>query len=140
VTNVDFYVLQSAESLARPQFACRLTDKALKLGHQIYLHVVDEAAARELDTLLWSFRAQSFIPHALQGESKQEPVIIGWSEDPGEPHDLMINLDLRVPAFVGRFARVAEIVFQNDTAIRDPLLESWKHYKHYGYPIKRNNL
>ena len=139
MTRVDFYILQTHDPAARALFACRLADKVLRLGHRIYLHTSDEAAARELDTLLWAFRPQSFIPHAILKESAREPVAIGWGDDTGEHHDLMINLDLCVPAFVGRFERVAEIVVQ-DPAIRDPLRESWKRYKHYGYPVKRNNL
>ncbi len=139
MTNIDFYVLQSHDPAERARFACRLADKVVRLGHRIYLHTGDEAAARELDTLLWAFRPQSFVPHALLGESDREPVVIGWGEDPGEHRHLMINLDLRVPTFVGRFERVAEIVVQ-DPAIREPLRESWKHYKHYGYPITDNNL
>ena len=139
MTNVDFYILQTHDPSDRARFACRLTDKVLRLGRRIYLHTSDEAAARELDTLLWAFRPQSFVPHAIRTESAGEPVTIGWGEDPGAQQDLMINLDLRVPAFVGRFERIAEIVVQ-DPAIRDPLRESWKHYQHYGYPVTGNNL
>ena len=139
MTNVDFYILQTHDLSDRTQFACRLADKALKLGHRIYLHASDETAGRELDTLLWTFRPQSFVPHAILGESTREPVTIGWGVDPGEHEDLMINLDLCVPDFVGRFKRVAEIVVQ-DPAVRDPLRESWKRYKHYGYPVTENKL
>ena len=139
MTNIDFYDLQTHDAAERAHFACRLADKVVRLGHHVYLHTGDEAAARELDTLLWAFRPQSFVPHAILGESDREPVTIGWGEDPGEHRHLMINLDLRVPAFVGRFERVAEIVVL-DPAVRDPLRESWKHYKHYGYPVKRNEL
>lgn len=92
-----------------------------------------------MSELLWSFRASSFVPHGLLGSSEAERVAIGWGGDPGEHHDVMINLDLSVPDFVGRFERVAEIVVQ-DPAIRDPLRDSWKRYKHYGYPITKRDL
>ena len=51
----------------------------------------------------------------------------------------MINLDLEVPDFIGRFERVLEIVVQAP-AIRDPLRESWKRYKHFGYELNRHEL
>ena len=139
MTEVDFYVLDDEQAQARNQFACRLTDKVFRRGHQVYLHTADEAAAQALDELLWSFRPQSFLPHGLVGGELAERIAIGWGEDPGEHHDVMINLALSVPGFVGRFQRVAEIVVQHPS-IRDSLRESWKHYKHYGYPVKRNNL
>lgn len=139
MTEVDFYLLQAQQASDRITFACRLTDKAFRRGHQIYVHTQDRAAAEALNQQLWSFRPGSFLPHGLLGEDNSDCIAIGWGEDPGAQHDLMINLDLSVPAFVGRFTRVAEVVVQ-EPAIRDPLRESWKHYKHYGYPIKQHNL
>ncbi|MEP5766632.1 MAG: DNA polymerase III subunit chi [Halieaceae bacterium] len=139
MTEVDFYVLDTEQPEQRNLFACRLTDKVFRRGHQVYLHTDSEQSARDLDQLLWGFRPQSFVPHGLLGTEHSERVAIGWGEDPGEHHDVMINLDLSVPAFVGRFQRVAEIVVQHPQ-VRDPLRESWKRYKHYGYPVKRNNL
>ena len=139
MTEVDFYVLPTELPQERSLFACRLTDKVFKLGHRVYIHTGDKSAAAALSDLLWSFRASSFVPHGLLGTAESEKVAIGWGADPGEHHDVMINLGLSVPDFVGRFERVAEIVVQ-DPAIRDPLRESWKRYKHFGYPIKNNNL
>jgi DNA polymerase-3 subunit chi len=139
MTEVDFYVLQAHQSSDRTDFACRLVDKAFRRGQQIYLHTQDESAAKALSQQLWSFRPNSFLPHGLLGEDDSTRITIGWGEDPGEQHDLMINLDLSVPAFVGRFQRVVEVVVQ-EPAIRDPLRESWKHYKHYGYPVNKHNL
>lgn len=139
MTEVDFYVLETEETTARSLFACRLADKVFRLGHQVYLHAADEPGARELDSLLWSFRPQSFVPHGLVGSTDCDQVAIGWGENTSEHHDVMINLDLQVPDFVGRFQRVAEIVIQHPS-VRDPLRDSWKRYKHFGYPVKRNNL
>jgi DNA polymerase-3 subunit chi len=139
MTEVDFYLLQKQQASDRTDFACRLADKAFRRGHQIYLHTQDRAAADSLNQLLWSFRPGSFLPHGLLGEDNSDSIAIGWGEDPGAQHDLMINLDLSVPAFIGRFKRVVEVVVQ-EPAIRDPLRESWKHYKHYGYPITQHNL
>jgi len=139
MTEVDFYILQAEEPRERAVFACRLAEKVFRLGHSVYLHTTDESGAREVDALLWSFKPQSFLPHGIVGEDHSDRIGIGWTDNPGEFHDVMINLDLAVPNFVGRFQRVAEIVVQ-DPSVRDPLRESWKRYKHYGYRIKRNDL
>ncbi len=139
MTRVDFYVLPQEDPGERQRFACRLAEKAFREGHRIYLHTSDESAARAMDELLWGFRRQSFLPHGLLGSEDAEHLAIGWGADPGEHHDVMINLDLAVPDFVGRFERVLEIVVQ-DPAIREPLRDSWKRYKHFGYPIEKRDL
>ena len=139
MTRVDFYVLPQEDPGERQRFACRLAEKAFREGHRVYLHTADKPAADELDTLLWGFRKQSFLPHGLLGSDDAEHLGIGWGEDPGEHHDLMINLALAVPDFVGRFERVLEIVVQ-DPSVREPLRESWKRYKHFGYPLKQHEL
>jgi DNA polymerase-3 subunit chi len=139
MTRVDFYVLPQEDPGQRSLFACRLAEKAVSQGHGVYLHAADETAAGELDRLLWSYRPQAFMPHTLLGADEAERVTIGWGQDPGEPGDVMINLALVVPEFVGRFERVLEIVVQHPH-VREPLRESWKRYKHYGYPVHKNDL
>ena len=47
MTKVDFYILPSADPSARLDFACKLTDKAWRMGHRIYLHCSD-AAQRDI--------------------------------------------------------------------------------------------
>jgi DNA polymerase-3 subunit chi len=139
VTEVDFYVLKENQPEQRPLFACRLADRAFREGHRVYLHTADESSGRDLDSLLWEFRPQSFLPHGLVGAEDAERVAIGWGNDPGAHDDIMINLDLKVPDFVGRFHRVLEIVVQHPT-IQESLRASWRHYKHFGYPVKSNDL
>jgi DNA polymerase-3 subunit chi len=123
---VDFYVLASADPAQRDLFACRLTEKAFRLGHRVHLHVADEQAARALDDLLWDFSPTGFVPHALAGDATDVAVRIGWQEA-GATGDLLINLDLTVPAFFDRFARVAEIVVQEERIHR----ASRAHFRHY---------
>lgn len=139
MTEVDFYVLDESDGRQRDVFACRLADKAFRQGHQVYLHTASESRARELDELLWSFRPSSFVPHGLLGSGEDERVAIGWQQDPGHHCDVLINLDLTVPDFIGRFHRVAEVVVQSPE-VRDALRSSWKFYKDRGYPLKKNDL
>jgi DNA polymerase-3 subunit chi len=51
----------------------------------------------------------------------------------------MINLNLTVPDFVGRFSRVMEVVVQAP-AVRDPLRASYKFYQDRGYPLNNNRM
>ncbi len=139
MTRVGFYVVQGADPGQRLQVAARLADKAFANGHRVFINAVDEAQARQLDSLLWSFRPASFLPHALLGEEDSEPVVIGWGQDPLHHDDLLVNLRLGVAPFFSRFRRVAEVVTQ-DPASLEALREAWRFYRERGYRLEKHDL
>ena len=139
MTSIDFYLLSSDQLATRLQYACRLAHKAWQKGHRVYLHCQDEAAAEQLDQLLWSFREEAFLPHALLGEQTDEPVICGSGDDPGAQQDLLINLSDNTPGFFSRFARLAEIVVEQDP-VRVPARERFRFYRERGYPLQTHQI
>jgi DNA polymerase-3 subunit chi len=139
VTRVDFYVLPVSEPHGRLSFACRLAEKAWLGGHKVYLHGEDDAAARSLDELLWSFRDTSFVPHSLQPGASATPVLIGSGDDPGDHHDVLINLGAAIPEFFSRFERVAEIVLNDPESLRASRAR-WSFYKDRGYPLEHHDM
>lgn len=138
MTRVGFYVVQAAAQ-ARLEVAARLVEKAFAQGHRIFINAVDEPQARELDSLLWSFRPASFLPHDVAGGEHAQAIAIGWGQEPGDHNDLLINLQLAIPDFFSRFARVAEIVTQ-DPASLAALRKSWSFYKARGYQLEKHDL
>ena len=139
MTLVGFYVVQSAAPGERLSVAARLADKAFQRGHRIFINAADEAQARALDELLWSFRPASFLPHGLLGDEHSDTVAIGWGQEPQNHNDLLINLQLAIPSFFSRFARVAEVVTQEPDSL-SALRESWKFYKERGYQLEKHDL
>lgn len=139
MTKVDFYILPSADPSARLDFACKLTDKAWRLGHRVYLHCSDAQQREDLDARLWRFKGETFVPHGVIEEDQDAPVALGVGDDPGQHQDLLVNLDLRIPEFFKRFARVAEIVVE-DPAIRLAARESFRFYREQGYPLQDHRL
>jgi DNA polymerase-3 subunit chi len=139
VTRVGFYVVQAAGAGDRLTVAARLADKAFQQGHRIYINAADRDEATSLDRLLWDFRPASFLPHGLVGEDGAERIAIGWGQEP-EPHDdLLINLQLRPPAFFARFHRVAEVVTQDEQSLA-ALRASWRFYRERGYQLEKHDL
>ena len=70
------------------QVACALAAKAFGQGYRVHLRAPDAAAAAALDALLWTFRADSFVPHQLlptaagesaaaEGATDMPPVTLG---------------------------------------------------------------
>lgn len=150
MTKVDFYILADNTIEQRQLFACRLAEKAFKLGHQIYIHSDNQTQADTLNQLLWSWRASSFIPHQLEqlttdndgmGKGGQRLQIGYRSADASasQHHDLMINLSSSVPEFFSRFKRVSEIVVQHD-AITTATRANFRFYRDRGYPLKSHDL
>jgi DNA polymerase-3 subunit chi len=139
MTRVGFYVVQAAEPGQRLSVAVRLADKAFQRGHRIFINAADEAQARALDELMWSFRPSSFLPHGLHGQEHADTVAIGWGQEPHKHSDLLINLQLEIPSFFSRFARVAEVVTQDPDSL-DALRASWTFYKERGYQLEKHDL
>lgn len=139
MTRVGFYVVQAQAPDERLRVAARLADKAFQRGHRVFINAADEAQARELDELLWSFRPGSFLPHALLGETDADTVVIGWGQDPAGHNDLLINLQLEIPPFFSRFQRVAEVVTQDSRSL-EALRRSWQLYKARGYALEKHDL
>lgn len=147
MTKIDFYILPQEAIQQRHLFACRLAEKAYKLGHRIYIHSDDDAQAHTMDQLLWSFRDSSFIPHALlsPGEGEENhgaQVQIGYAETitPTLATDgLLINLSHSVPEFFSRFERVSEIVVQHPH-VQQATRANYRFYRDRGYQLDSHDL
>ena len=144
MTRVAFYVLDEQAAQARELFACRLTEKAWRLKHRVYLHAASGEAAREVDQLLWTFRDGSFVPHALEGDTAdaaadRAPVRIGTGGEPSFEAELLINLGHEVPLFFSRFERVAEIVAGTDEQ-KAAARERFRFYRDRGYALETHQI
>jgi DNA polymerase-3 subunit chi len=141
MTQVDFYILPNDDQLQRVQFACRLADKAYRLGHRVYIHAESSQQTRLLDDMLWTFQQNSFIPHALlQDDSEaQPPVQLGHDVEPDASHQVLINLAPEVPLFFSRFERVAELV-NSDATLRQQGRSRYSFYKERGYPLRTHEI
>lgn len=141
MTRIDFYIINSKQKSSRAILACRLAEKAYSLENQIYIYTPDELQSKELDDLLWTYRAGSFVPHKLiEPQNNQNcPVLIGHQEAPEGLNQVLINLNSAVPLFFSRFERVVEIVNQDDTQ-RQLARERFKFYRDRGYDLHSHNL
>ncbi len=141
MTRVDFYLLETAEN-SREHMACRLVEKAWRLGHRIYLLAPDAPASQALDELLWTFSQGSFVPHAVcagAADADEHPVLIGHQEPPPALNDVLISLAPEVPAWFSRFARVAEVVGADETE-KARARERFRFYRDRGYVLETHKL
>lgn len=139
MSKVDFYILPTDALSARLDFACKLCEKAWRLGHRVYLHCQDAAQRDELDQRLWQFKGEAFVPHDHHEQHLDASVALGIGSDAGAHRDLLINLGTDVPGFVGQFERIAEIVVE-DPSIRQAARERFRFYREQGYALQDHRL
>jgi len=142
MTKVDFYLLGAADSESRERTACRITEKAWRLGHRVYVLVPDQSAALEFDELLWTFSQGSFVPHGVladDNDAATHPVLIGHAEPPVALNDVLVSLVQNVPPWFSRFARVAELVGAADDD-KTRARERFRYYRERGYPLDTHSL
>ena len=109
--NVHFYVIKSGH---RERIVCQIAEKAVTQGHRVHIRVADMEAAKSLDTQMWTFRDQSFLPHSV-GQSPSPHVRVTIHDEwlPQE-RDVLINLAQDIAEEYESFARVAEVVGPDD--------------------------
>jgi DNA polymerase-3 subunit chi len=141
MTRIDFYILQDSQPDARPLLACRLAEKAYRMGHRVYINTESGKQLGELDDLLWTFRAGSFLPHARVQDKPDEvpPILLGSDTEPPAMDDVLVNLAGAVPPWFSRFHRVAELV-GTDEAARTAARERYRFYQDRGYTLNTHKL
>lgn len=141
MTQIDFYVLQDESVEAQHHFACRLIEKAVRQGNRVLLATKDADETQQMNSALWSFRPDAFVPHALDGDTnaEQAPVLISHQGDDASHHDVLVNLRLDIPEQFSRFQRLAEIVIQDQQVLNNSR-KSYSFYKSRGYPVATHKL
>lgn len=140
MTLIDFYVLKDSKPNARQLLACKITEKAYKQGHKIYIHTDSEQQTLSMDKLLWTFRGGSFIPHnTVSQDDEKVPVLIGHEAEPQCVPDVLINLSHEVPDFFSRFERIAELITE-DAEQKQKGRERYKFYRDHGHELRNHIL
>jgi DNA polymerase-3 subunit chi len=141
MTRVDFYLTQASNEQQRLLTTCRLAEKAYQLGHHVFIYSDKPEQAQQLDELLWTFRAGSFLPHTPSDveDAGAHPVVIGTQHCEEAAHDVMINLAESVPDCFSRFERVAEVVGSVENE-RQAARERFKFYRDRGYALETHEL
>ena len=133
---IDFHILDNANQEHALLYACQLIELAALEQQPIYIHAGSQSEAGMLDDLLWSFRDDSFLPHALfdPKDTDAPNILIGYATPPAAPKNLLVNLTPQVPTFYKEFNQVIEIVF-SDPAVQQLARERYKKYRENGEEI-----
>ena len=138
MTEILFYITAQAGDGGQTALARRIAEKAWRQSRRIYVHCRDDAHAREVDAAFWARPATGFLPHDLAPDAAS-PVVVGSGDDPGDHHDVLINLAPQVPDFATRFQRVAEMI-TGDGPLREAGRARFRFYRDRGFQIQSHSL
>ena len=90
-----------------------MAEKAYLAKQRVVVFSDDATVLPRFDELLWTFGDGTFVPHDVvsrDGAPCDAAVALTTGPLPADHSDVLINLGATVPAFVDRFARVAEFL------------------------------
>jgi DNA polymerase-3 subunit chi len=145
MTEAIFYILNTSQPRERYVVACKITEKAYKLGKHVFILTSSTEESQALDNLLWSFKQGSFIPHEIVDSTQQQTtealpnaVLIGTSTSTTSA-TVLINLSTELPDNMDRFERIVEIIDQ-DVQIKQAGRQRYKASQSKNFQLKTHNL
>ena len=135
MTEVLFYHLQNmtVENVLPP-----LLEKSLERGWRVVVQSTSEERADALDAHLWTYRDDSFLPHATwrAGDASDQPIVL--TVEPGNPNNAKIRFlvdNAVLPEDSSAYERLV-LVFNGDdgdalTAARG----AWSECKSRGFEV-----
>lgn len=138
---IDFHVLEETTNQRAWQYTCQLVEKSHAEQRKVFIYTNSAADAERMDKLLWTYRDDSFIPHDIvtQLDDYPPPVQISHLPAPAAQQDILINLSENIPAFLGQFKQVIEIVF-TDPLVQQLARERFKQYRDQGFELNTHKI
>jgi len=142
MAEVSFYILSSALLEERYLFACKLIEKAYRMGQFCYILTDNDEQAQLLDDLLWTFRAGSFIPHEIYtgfSPSSEKVILIGSVSAPKHSQTLLFNLSSKFPEDISKTKRILEIL-DNCEITKAAARNRYRQYQQTGVSVTTHNI
>lgn len=103
-------------------FCCRLCEKAIDEFQRIHIQTQQSIQIEALDTALWTFKAESFLPHDVGQENKTRAPIVIDTDALNQAHFLQTNLLIllgnSLPANADQFDRLCIVVPNHEPDIQ----------------------
>jgi DNA polymerase-3 subunit chi len=114
-----------------------LVEKTVERGWRAVVQAVTPAAVKDLDTLLWTYRDDSFLPHgtAADGHASAQPVYLTDTDDNPNGATVRFLVDGATIADASAYARIVHLFDgRNPDAVAAARAE-WKAAKAAGYTL-----
>ena len=125
MTEILFYHLET-QPLERvlPQ----LVEKSLERGWRAVIETSSRERGEAIDTLLWTYRDDSFVPHGIAGEptDPQQPVLIAMGPENANAANVRFYVDRAVPPAGGGYQRIVFMFSGHDPDAVTEARAAWK--------------
>ena len=146
---VSFYLLNDNKAQDILGFVCQLTQKVLKQSSAPLVIVASDAETlTQLDTLLWTQQADSFIPHQMVDnqhapiptEARQVPIAYLCHTLPPDYQGIVVNLnETPIDTAQQNISRILEIICPDNNSV-DIGRDKYKHYQQLGAALEHFRL
>lgn len=129
----------------RLRAACDAASKHYRKGGRLVVYCTDQALLDRFDVMLWGFEATAFVPHVLANDPLAQQTAVWLSSEPlipaadSDPLPWLLNLDEQCAPGLEHYARVLEVVAQDDAALRAGR-NRWRQYKTQGHDLHAHDL
>jgi DNA polymerase III subunit chi len=135
VTEILFYHL-ARQPIERVLPA--LLEKSLERGWRVVVQAASEERLEALDAHLWTFRDESFIPHATwrEGEPHEQPILLTVNDDNPNGAAVRFLIDgAPVPADADAYERIVLIFDGEDPDAVAAARQRWSEGKAKGFDV-----
>lgn len=134
MTEVLFYHLEHAPL---ERILPGLLEKSLERGWRAVVQASSRERAEALDTLLWTYREDSFLPHGMAGQGFEERQPIFLTSENDNPNEAQVRffVDGAELADVGNYERVVYLFDGRDKDAVEQARGQWKIAKDAGHSV-----
>ena len=121
--------------------ACALLGGAYAKNKPVLVYAPENDVASDVDRMLWTHSALSFVPHCRSGShlAGETPILITDNLDQPPQDDRLMNLSQVIPPGFSRFHSLIEVVGREE-ADRSSARDRVKFYKDRGYEVRYFDL
>jgi DNA polymerase-3 subunit chi len=135
MTEVLFYHLQN---MALENVLPPLLEKSLERGWRVVVQATSEERADALDAHLWTYRDESFLPHASWrvGDAPDQPIVLAVGQDnPNKANVRFLVDNATLPADCGTYERLVVVFNGDDGDALAAARGAWTDCKSRGFEV-----
>lgn len=134
MTQIGFYHLLK---LPLDQALPKLLEKAVAAGHRVVVRAADAARVEHLNSWLWTYAEDSWLPHgaAEDGAAPLQPIWLTAVEENPNDAKVLVICDGAAPANLDGFDRCLDLFDGNDSDAVQAARQRWKAWKAAGHAL-----
>ncbi len=118
--------------------ACEIAERTYVKGDRLQIIAADQQQAIRLDSLLWTFRPDSFVPHGIFEGEKDEivpPVLVCARQERFPGFDSLLMLDYCPVEIVGQFSKAIHLVVVDNPERLKASRDYWTQLRDAGFSL-----